>query len=82
MGRLCACVCVVCVKTEEEKTKEKCCLTSKNEEWKGGKQSKGEVDADSPTVPEGVSISGQAPIRAIGILKVKLACPSVESLAR
>ena len=55
---------------------------SKNEEWKGGKQSKGEVDADCPTVPEGVSISGQAPIHAIGILKVKLARPSVESLAR
>ena len=46
---------------------------------KGEKQSKGEVDADFPTAPESICISGQAPIPAIGILKVKLACPSVES---
>lgn len=44
-----------------------------------GEKEQGDVDADFPTAPEGSSISGQAPVHATGILKVKLARPSMES---
>ena len=44
-----------------------------------GEKEQGDVDADFPTAPEGRSISGQAPMHATGILKVNLACPSMES---